>query len=179
MDHFESILTTLLEADGYWVRQSYKVNLTPEEKRRIGKPSIPRPELDLLALDFKRNALIALEAKSFLDSPGVKFKELALKHTVPEGRYKLFTCARYREVVAEGLLRDLMRNGMVNQKTKLHWGLAAGKVYRNEVEQIAAFMESKGWFFWSPEDIRRKVQELASQGYENNAAIITAKILLR
>jgi hypothetical protein len=41
MDHFESIIATLLEAEGYWVRRSFKVNLTQEEKRRIGKPSIP------------------------------------------------------------------------------------------------------------------------------------------
>ena len=36
MDHFESIIATLLEAEGYWVRRSFKVNLTQEEKRRIG-----------------------------------------------------------------------------------------------------------------------------------------------
>ena len=72
MDHFESIIKTLLEAEGYWVRQSFKVNLTKEEKRQIGKPSIPRPEIDLLALHFARNEVLAFEAKSFLDSPGVK-----------------------------------------------------------------------------------------------------------
>jgi hypothetical protein len=26
MDHFEGIVQTLLEAEGYWGRQSYKVN---------------------------------------------------------------------------------------------------------------------------------------------------------
>jgi hypothetical protein len=49
MELFEGIIKTLLEHEGYWVRQSFKVNLTKEEKRAIGKHSIPRPEIDLLA----------------------------------------------------------------------------------------------------------------------------------
>ena len=39
MDYFEGMIKTLLESDGYWVRQSFKVNLTKEEKRNIGKHS--------------------------------------------------------------------------------------------------------------------------------------------
>jgi Mg/Co/Ni transporter MgtE len=35
---------SLLEAENYWVRQSFKVDLTTGEKRKIGKPSMPRPE---------------------------------------------------------------------------------------------------------------------------------------
>ena len=41
MDHFESIISTLLEADHYWVRRSFKVTVTKEEKRQVGKHSIP------------------------------------------------------------------------------------------------------------------------------------------
>ena len=52
MDHFESIISTLLEAEDYWIRRSFKVKVTKEEKRHIGKHSIPRPEIDLLALHF-------------------------------------------------------------------------------------------------------------------------------
>ena len=87
MDHFESIISTLLEAEGYWVRRSFKVNVTKDEKRQIGKYSIPRPEIDLLALNFSANEVFALEAKSFLDSPGVKLDQLKEEHEVPEGRY--------------------------------------------------------------------------------------------
>jgi len=57
MDHFESIIAMLLEAEGYWVRRSFKVNLTKAEKRKIGKPSIPRPEIDLLAFKSSRNGI--------------------------------------------------------------------------------------------------------------------------
>lgn len=85
MDHFENIISTLLEAEGYWVRQSFKVNLTKEEKRLVGKPSIPRPEIDLLALNFSRNEVLVLEAKSFLDSPGVKLNDLQPSDEVQKG----------------------------------------------------------------------------------------------
>ena len=40
-------------------------------------------------------------------------------------------------------------------------------------------MTAKGWLFWSPEDIKQKVTALAKRDYENNPAIITAKILMR
>jgi hypothetical protein len=30
MDYFEGIIKTLLEHEGYWVRQSFKVNLTKQ-----------------------------------------------------------------------------------------------------------------------------------------------------
>lgn len=179
MDHFENIIKTLLEADGYWVRQSFKVNLTKEEKRQIGKHSIPRPEIDLLALHFSRNEVLAFEAKSFLDSPGVKLAELQEEHEIPEGRYKLFTSERYRSIVLARLLKDLVESGMANAATKVSVGLAAGNVYQGQSANIHEFMSAKGWFFWSPEDIKSKVTALAKRGYENDPAIITAKILMR
>jgi hypothetical protein len=179
MDHFESIVATLLEAEGYWVRRSFKVNVTKEEKREIGKHSIPRPEIDLLALNLAKNTVLALEAKSYLDSPGVKLSELSQEHEIPEGRYKLFTCERYRKIVLSRLHQDLIGLGMANTETRLSLGLVAGKVYQGRSEAIRAFMNEKGWLFWSPEDIKQKVMDLAGMGYENDPAIITAKILMR
>jgi hypothetical protein len=179
MDHFESIIATLLEADGYWVRRSFKVNVTKEEKRQIGKHSIPRPEIDLLAFNFSKNEVLAFEAKSFLDSPGVKLEHLQANHEVPEGKYKLFTSERYRMVVFSRLLSDLIACDMANPHTKIILGLAAGKVYQGRSEPVREFMLSKHWFFWSPEDIKQKVVALAERGYENDPAIITAKILMR
>lgn len=179
MDHFEGIVATLLEADGYWVRRSFKVNVTKEEKRQIGKPSIPRPEIDLLALNFAKNEVIAFEAKSFFDSSGVNFNELSATHDVPEGRYKLFTSERYRSIVFKRLLDDLVSLGMANPSTRIRLGLAAGNVHQGHTGSIKDFMQEKGWLFWSPDDIKSKVTALAERGYENDASIITAKILMR
>jgi hypothetical protein len=179
MDQFENIVATLLEADGYWVRQSFKVNLTKDEKVRIGKPSIPRPEIDLLALKLDRNEIVAFEAKSFLDSPGVDLTELQEAHEQPTGRYKLFTCERYRTIVLDRLLADLVVLGMATPKTQIRLGLAAGKISSGQSSALETFMREHQWEFWSPELVKQKVEALARRGYENDPAIITAKILMR
>ena len=107
MEYFETIIKTLLEHEGYWVRQSFKVNLTKEEKRQIGKASIPRPEIDLIAFKPNVQELLALETKSFFDSPGVRIDDLKNEFQIPEGRYKLFTCTNYRNIVFNRLRQDL------------------------------------------------------------------------
>jgi hypothetical protein len=42
-------------------------------------------------------------------------------------------------------------------------------------------MEKNNFVFWSPEEIKSKIKALAKpeSGYENDTAIITAKILMR
>lgn len=179
MDYFESTVKTLLESEGYWVRQSFKVNLTKEEKRSIGKPSIPRPEIDLLAFKPGENVVYAIEAKSYLDSPGVKVADLFEVHDIPEGRYKLFTCKNYRKIVFNRLKQDLIDVGMSNANTRIVLGLAAGKTYQSKNSEIYNLFHNEEWLFWSPEDIRSKVIQLSDKGYENDPSIITAKILMR
>lgn len=179
MELFEGIIKTLLEHEGYWVRQSFKVNLTKEEKRVIGKHSIPRPEIDLLAFKPGTNSMIVLEAKSYFDSPGVKISELLEHHEIPEGRYKLFTCENYRNIVFTRLIKDLVHYGLAESDINLQLGLVAGNVYQNKSDDIAEYFDSNGWFFWSPETVKHKVNALAELSYENNTAIITAKILMR
>jgi hypothetical protein len=179
MEYFETIIKTLLEHEGYWVRQSFKVNLTKQEKKQIGKPSIPRPEIDLLAFKPKSQEVLVLEAKSHLDSPGVRLAEIQEKFQIPEGRYKLFTCTNYRNVVLNRLRQDLRDLCMVSGDIKMKLGLVAGHIYQGRSERIRSYFASKGWFFWSPEDVRGKVNALVEKGYENEPAIITAKILMR
>lgn len=178
-DHFENLVRTLLEADGYWVAQSFKVNVTKEEKRRIGKPSIPRPEIDLLAMNFVKNEVIAFEAKSFLDSPGVRFNELKAAHSIPEGKYKLFTCKNYREIVLSRLKQDLISKSMANASTNIRLGLIVGNVHPRDVISVRMYAKGQGWLYWSPRLLKRKLRSQARRGYENDPAIITTKILLR
>lgn len=179
MDYFEGIIKTLLEHEGYWVRQSFKVNLSKQEKRDIGKHSIPRPEIDLLAFKLEENTIIALEAKSYFDSTGVHVNDLEEAHEIPEGRYKLFTCSNYRKIVFYRLKQELIDQGMADKNTKLKLGLVAGNIYQSRSEEIRDKFKQNGWFFWSPEDVKDKVNALAKKCYENEPAIITAKILMR
>ncbi|MCC2524182.1 hypothetical protein [Vibrio coralliilyticus] len=179
MDYFESIIKTLLEADGYWVKQSFKVNVTKQEKRDIGKHSIPRPEMDLIAYNPTQNQVIVMEAKSYLDSPGVKYDSLLQETEIPEGRYKLFTCENYRNIVLNRLKLDLLEQGLCNEHTSFVLGLAAGKIYKSQSAEIVRLFKSKSWVFWSPESIKEKVIALSDAGYENDPVIITTKILMR
>jgi hypothetical protein len=179
MELFEGIIKTLLEHEGYWVRQSFKVNLTKEEKRAIGKHSIPRPEIDLLVFNPVKNEIVVLEAKSYFDSPGVKVAELFQQHDIPEGRYKLFTCENYRRIVFARLKENLKERNLAESDVSLRLGLVAGNVYQNKSDEIAQQFTKNGWFFWSPEMVKEKVNSLAKMRYENNTAIITAKILMR
>lgn len=177
MDYFESIVKTLLEHEGYWVRQSFKVNLTKAEKRQVGKHSIARPEIDLLAYKPEKKEVIALEVKSLLDSFGVRISDLTQRHEVMTGHYKLFTCENYRNVVFARLKKDLIEKKMIDEDVSIRLGLAAGKVYQGKIAEVRSFLESKGWFFWSPRDIYQRIKNLPDCGYENEPAIITAKIL--
>jgi hypothetical protein len=59
MDAFESVIAMLLRREGYWIHPSFKVELTKEEKRQVGKHSTPRWEIDLIAynaLTLPRNS---------------------------------------------------------------------------------------------------------------------------
>src|ERR1019366_2937803 len=157
MGNFEGIIRTLLEADHFWVQSSFKVDLSIEAKRKIGKPKMPRPEIDLLALNFEQNEVLVVEAKSFLDSPGVRVEDLEQQHDIPDGCYKLFTSERYRKTVFKRLLLQLCGNGMANAATTIPLALAAGKVCSNQTAAIQELFLTRGFIFWSPEEIKEKV----------------------
>jgi hypothetical protein len=179
MNSFENIVRVLLERENLWVRQSERVNLTKEEKRQVGKPSLPRAELDLVALNFAQNQIIVVEAKSYLDSPGVSLEEIRMQHDVMQGRYKLFTCETYRKVVFERLREDYINQGLANTESKFTLGLAAGNVYRNQTEELRAFFTERDWFFWGPDDIAERVRKLSQARYEDDPVVMTAKLLQR
>ena len=65
MDAFESLVAMLLKRDGYWTTTSFKVLLKREQKIEIGRPSSPRPEIDVLAYSGKDNHLLVLSASRF------------------------------------------------------------------------------------------------------------------
>ena len=177
MDYFENIVKTILESEGYWVRQLFKVDLTKEQKRRIGKATMPRPEIDLVAFKPTDNRVVAMEVKSYLNSAGVRLSALKKEHATPAGNLKLFTCANYRKIMFGQLKRDLIDCGMADKKTTIQLGLAAGNVYQKREDEIQQLFKKKGWVFWSPTEIRIAVKKFANEKYENDPAFITAKIL--
>ena len=181
MDCFETIAATLLEFDGYWVRRSFKVNVNKVHKRTLGKNSMPRPEIDLLAFKSKKkeDLIIAFEAKSYLNSPGVSRKEIKASHKTTKGRYKIFTCKNYRDIVIKQLKKDLIAKGMATKSTKIKLGLLAAKVKGGEDEstKLADYMRKHHWEFWEPATVKEKLEALADLDYENDVAVVASKIL--
>ena len=179
MDAFETIIGQLLTEDMYWVKHSVKIDLSPKEKRAINKPSTPRPEIDIAAYDVNTDTVYLLEVKSFLDSPGVCYEEVAIEQDEQSGRYKLLTAKNYRHILAKRLHEDWCESGHIGKETKISFGLIAGKIYRNQEREMQLYFKKKGWLFWGPTVIREKIIKLAEKGYENNAVTIVAKILTR
>ena len=177
MDAFEQIVGKLLEEDSYWVRQSVKVDLTKEEKKLIGKPTSPRPEIDIIALNANKNIILLLEIKSYLDSAGVVLSQVQDENEDQQGGYKLLTSSKYRKVIEERLVTDWVTKGIIKAKPKVMYGLVAGKVYQNKEVELRDYCKKKKFFFWGPTDIKQKIKLLANKGYENHPVTIAVKIL--
>ena len=179
MDYFENIILKIIGNDNKWVRQNVKIDLTKEEKRKIGKLTMPRPDIDIVAYQPLKNIIEIWEVKSFLDSQGVRFRDLNLKQAVPKGSYKILTSQNYREVVIKRLIKDWTKQGLILPKPKVKIGLAAGKIYSNDEAQIKKYFSKKGWLILTPSDIQKRLRDLANLQYENDPYTIASKIIFR
>lgn len=179
MDGFEALVRLLLEKDGYWTRQSEKVNLSKEEKAATGKHSIPRPEIDVIAFRPRENTIIAMEVKSYLDSPGVRAADLSHEFEKTQGGYKLFTCPNYRDIVFKRLLDDYRHEGLADANTKIRLGLAAGKIYSDDEHALTSIFLERDWLLWPPSLLAHKARQLSKIGYENDPFVLLSKLLAR
>lgn len=177
MDAFERVIEQILFHQGYWTKTSFKVNLTKEEKVAIGRPSSPRWEIDVVGYKADGNEILAVECKSYLDSPGVDINDLNPGGRY-EKRYKLFNDATLRAVVLNRLTLQLVEKGMVASNPTVRLALAAGKVAKGAGQFPTAFAE-RGLMWFGPEWIVARLGELASKGYDNEVASVVAKLLLK
>lgn len=172
MDAFEQVVAEILWMQGYWVRTSVKVELTKEEKRRIGRPSSPRWELDVVAYQARDNVLKVVECKSLLDSRGVG--------TAALDGYKLFNEQVLREVVFQRLRQQFYDSGACLPNPEIRLCLACGRI-PSEADRGALhtrFSEA-GWELWDEHWLRDRLREMANRGYENQVAAVVSKLLLR
>lgn len=177
MDAFETLIETLFRRQGYWTQTSLKVELTRDEKIAIGRPSSPRWELDVVAYKGCCNEILAIECKSFLDSPGVLFRNGAFE---PADRYKLFSDDNLREVVLNRLALQLFEAGAVAKRPKVSLCLAVGKVSsRTDREAMTQHMSDRGWHLFDERWIFERLQHAANAGYENDIAHVVAKMIVR
>jgi hypothetical protein len=176
VDAFEQIVAELFWSEGYWVRTSVNVNLTKQENAEAGKPTMPRPEIDLVAYSGQLNQMLALECKSYLNSTGVTYDEVC--GSKDSRTYKLFRDKNYRDITLRRLLLQSVEQGLCSAGATVQLGMVAGRVKKGQLHFLTQLFEENGWFFRGPEWLRDKTRLLASTPYENHVANVAAKLIL-
>ncbi len=178
MDAFEQLAADIFWSDGYWVRTSVKVNLTREDKVRIGRQSSPRWEIDLVAYRPATNELLALECKSYLDSGGVHAAHF-LAGSKYAHRYKLFHDPTLRTTVLDRLLNQFVEAGLCPPDATVRLGLIHAHATPHNAVLLTPLFAAKDWLLFGPDWLRDHLGRLARGSYENSTAAVVAKLLLR
>lgn len=177
MDAFEQLVAELLRADGYWVHQGYKIDLSKEDKRALGNPSMPRPEVDLVAYKPGTGELLSLECKSYFDSGGVHARDLLPGGRNPQ-RYKMFVNAELRTMVLDRLVDQLMESGSVIGRPVAKLGLVYGHATAVNADILGGHFADNGWELYGPDWIELHLRKMALRSYDNQVASVVAKLLL-
>lgn len=172
MDAFESIAAKILEQEGYWVRQSVKIeDLTADEKESIRSRSIPTPEIDLVA--FKEKTCVLFEVKSFLDSTGVTVAALKNPQSAEGKRYILLNSRKYQKLAKQKIIESFN----LPKNTIIKFGLIAGEIKASDLDEVEKYCEKKGFILYKPSDIVSRVIKLGSGVYINDEVTMTVKLL--
>lgn len=179
LDAFESVIASLLERDGFWVRSSVKVELTKAEKKLIGRASSPRWEIDLVAYKVKTNELWIVECKSYLDSGGVSMNAFNSSNHNFANRFKLFNEKNLFGIVKKRLCGQLLQRGACRPNPKVKLVLAAGHIVKKHRKRISEIFKKNGWLLWDEKELRDRLFELSVEGYDNTVASVVSKMILR
>jgi hypothetical protein len=180
MDAFEQLVSEILWVEGYWVRTSVKVELTKDEKRKIGRPSSPRWELDIVAYSGRDNLLKIIECKSYLDSRGVKLRAFDGSDAKSAERFKLFAEDKTRTVILNRLKLQFAESGACRANAEVKLCLACGRIATDtDRAGLHTHFAEKGWELWDEPWLRERLKRMSDQGYENQVSAVVAKLLLR
>ncbi len=180
MDSFESLMAHLLEREGYWVKTCFKVDLTKNEKKEIGRPTTARWELDLVAYKGNGNILRVIECKSFFDSRGVSIKGFSGPSEKENGKYKLFNDQVLRKVTIERLKIQLVESGACPEEPTVKLGLAVGKFASNsDRDKVRKHFDDNDWLLYDDKWLIERLENLSRTSYDNIVASVVAKILFR
>jgi hypothetical protein len=178
MNAFENLAAELFWEEGYWVRNNVRIELTRADKALIGRPSSPRWEIDLIAWHSTRNELLALECKSYHDSGGVH-----AAHFRPGSkyafRYKLFHDAVLRTTVLNRLKLQCVERGLCPADATVRLGLVYSHATKHNTPLLDEIFEANNWLLYGPDQLCRHLARKANGSYEDSAATIVTKLLMR
>jgi len=178
MDYFEATIARILEERGYWVRENVRVALARDVKKSLGKGSLPRCEIDIVAYQPRKKRLVLFEVKSYLDSKGVQPADL-LRTEWENNRYKLLTLPALQHAVRAALLAEYCSQGLIPKNVQVRFGLAAGYIKVSNDKEVRRIARLNRWVFLGPTEIARAIWSFADLGYENSPFVLTAKLLRR
>jgi len=180
MNAFEEIVAGLLRQEGYWTIVGYKVNLSKAKKVELGKPSLPRPEIDILAYQVAQNLLLWVECKSYLDSRGVTIAPFRDKNDKGAERYKVFTRPDYRIIVTEELVKQVVATQMALPNPTVKYCLVAGRIATDsDRKELHQYFEEQDWLLYDDKWIRQRLEKASAGSYEDDIAVIVAKLFSR
>lgn len=180
MDAFEHIASRYFEAQGYWTRVGVKIALTKEEKRDLGNPSMPRPEVDIIGFKPHLNELLIIECKSYLDSDGVRIENFDGTDSLHKERFKMFNRDSLRKLVTAKLIEQLRQEGLLLAgDPKVNYGVVAGNIKAGHESKLIEKFQEMGWLLVTPSALARGLRKFASRGYENDIVTMVIKILER
>lgn len=178
MDAFEELVAEVLRADGYWVHTGYKIDLCKADKRELGNPSMPRPEIDLVAYKAGTGDLLSLECKSYFDSGGIHVRDL-LPGGRNAGRYKMFVNADLRQMVLARLVEQLSSTSSIAGSPTPRLGLIYGYATEHNEQLLRKMFQERDWDLYGPAWLRDHLGRMAERSYDNQTASVVAKLLLR
>jgi hypothetical protein len=180
MNAFEEIVAGLLWQEGYWTNIGYKVYLSKTQKIDLGKPSLPRPEIDILAYRANDNSLLWVECKSYLDSRGVTINSLTGKDERNAERFKVFTQQSYRRIVTAELVKQVVSTGLARPNPSIRYCLVTGRIATKvDREKLHEHFVNNGWILYDESWLKCGLEKLSVSGYEDDVAIIVAKLFAR
>jgi hypothetical protein len=86
----------------------------------------------------------------------------------------------YKNSDFKRLALQFTESGACAEEPTVRLALACGRI-RNDVDRIAirAHFEARGSELWDEPWLRKHLQRMAEQGYENQVSAVVAKLLLR
>ena len=176
MDAFEHIVARIFENRGYWVKIGYKVELSAAEKRKLGNPNMPRPEIDVLAYKPGSQELLLIECKGYMS--GVLYESLNNPKSKYASKYKLFHNAPLRKMLRGNLAKQLTAQGLLPQSGCVsQLCLAAARISPADELKLEKLFKKKQWRLFTPANIVYGLEQLRKTKRENDVVTMVTKLL--
>ena len=94
-------------------------------------------------------------------------------------KYRLLNNKKYQDIVTVKLREYYLKKGLINNKTKIKYALAAGNIISKDEKKIKEYFKQKDWILFTPDKIKDKIRLLSEKGWEDNIITITAKLTMR